>query len=159
MIVHDRLKYLLDYNPETGIFIWKVSRRVRSGDVAGYTNDRGYVLVRVDGKLYKAHRLAWFYVHGVWPDEIDHIHGNRSDNRISQLRDVPHSGNAQNIRAARRDNASGLLGVSLHKASGKYVAQIQLDKKKHYLGLFDTSHLAHQAYIKAKRNLHKFSTI
>lgn len=84
MMNQEILKLHLDYNQNTGVFIRRISlcNRVKIGDVAGNTNLQGYVAIRVLGKLYKAHRLAWLYVYGEFPRDIDHINGVKSDNRI-----------------------------------------------------------------------------
>lgn len=157
----ERLRELLHYDPDTGVFRWVAARpNCRSGEQAGCTRENGHVIICLDGKLYYAHRLAWLYVHGAWPSKlIDHINGNRSDNRIQNLRDVEPSVNAQNIRQAFKTNASGVLGASLFKRTGRYVAMIRIDGKKRYLGYFDTAEEAHAAYLAAKRKHHQGCTI
>ena len=160
-IALDRLRECLSYDSTTGRFTWlKVFRGVTLGATAGSSDARGAVFIRVDGGRYPAHRLAWFYVNGVWPAfEIDHINGDPSDNRIANLRDVPHRTNQQNFKAAFKTNASsGLLGVSLHKASGLYRARITAGQER-CLGYFKTPDEAHAAYLAAKRMLHDGCTI
>jgi hypothetical protein len=118
----------------------------------------GYQLVCVDGHKYPAHRLAWLIAHGVWPDgQIDHINGNRADNRLENLRDVPRAINAQNQRRAPKNSASGFLGVSRH--NNRWRARITIDKRTVRLGTFDTPHQAYAAYLSAKRQLHDGCTI
>lgn len=153
MLTADRLRDLLDYNSETGIFRWKVrvARRVRVGDIAG-SADNGYREIRIDYTAYRAHRLAWLYAHGVWPKEIDHINGVMDDNRLLNLRDATKSENQQNQRRAQSNNKTGLLGVSLRR--GKFQAQIMASGKNLHLGYFATAELAHAAYVQAKRRLH-----
>ncbi len=93
------LRSILHYDQETGIFTWKVrtARRVKAGDVAGCSDGDGYRLIKVQSRLYKAHRLAWLYIHGSWPkDQIDHINRIRTDNRIANLREVSNKQNLQN---------------------------------------------------------------
>jgi hypothetical protein len=122
MISQERLKYFLFYDPETGEFIWLRNRgqRGRRGSKAGRVNDAGYAEIGIDGYLYKAHRLAWFYMFGEWPEyEIDHRNNIRSDNRISNLRPATHKQNAHN-RLIPKNNQSGVKGVDWHKASGKW---------------------------------------
>ena len=143
----ERVRDVLTYDPATGVFRWRVaaSGRVQIGMIAGRTKIDGYRGIKIDGKEYQAHRLAWLYVHGFWPAcHIDHINGIRNDNRLSNLRDVSRSENAQ--------NQYRVLGVCLTRR--KFQAQIKIDGKSRYLGRFETAELAHQAYIKAKRRLH-----
>ena len=146
---------------EDGELVRKVStaRRVKIGDIAGTIHHAtGYRRIRVNGKQYRAHRLIWFMVHGKFPvNMLDHINGNKLDNRISNLREATHQENMQNKTKARLDNKSGFLGVSLNK--GRFRANIKLNGKLKYLGLFDTPKEAHEAYLKAKREHHEFCTI
>lgn len=99
------LKTILRYDPETGQFTWLInSTRMKRGSVAGTTSTRGYVAIKIDGQLYKAHRLAWYFSTEVWPDsalEIDHINENKGDNRIINLRLVTRSENQKNIASRR----------------------------------------------------------
>lgn len=121
----------------------------------------GYVVIMIDGKSYQAHRLAWLYIYEKWPDNmIDHLNTIRDDNRITNLRDVEHNINIQNQRRAQKNNKSaGLLGVTFNKLAQKYVAQIKLNGKNKYLGLFDNAEDAHEAYLEAKRQYHAGCTI
>ncbi len=99
MLTQERLKDVLAYFPEAGVFVWKqrVADRIKVGDTAGSRHNKtGYLRIRLDGKEYLSHRLAWFYSTGVWPVEIDHINRNQLDNRIDNLRDVSHSVNINN---------------------------------------------------------------
>jgi len=131
---------------------------VKAGAVAGYVGNDGYVRIRASGTRFLAHRLAWFYVHGTWPvGEIDHINGDRSDNRIANLRDVSRLTNRQNMRRAQADNRSGLLGVSL--ANNRCKASIRSGGKNHHLGYFSSPEAAHAAYVAAKRQRHDGCTI
>lgn len=162
-ITHERLLSLLAYECETGVFVWKVSRGngLKVGDAAGRIG-QGYRLVRVDGRGYLAHRLAWFYVHGAWPDgEIDHINGDKLDNRIANLRDIQHRGNAENKRKARADNQTGFLGVHIKPANTKrpFVASIRVDGVLKHIGAFADPQAAHKAYVERKRQVHAACTI
>ena len=131
---------------------------VKAGEEAGFTSFYGYVVVRVDGIKFYAHRLIWVYVNGsVEGKDIDHINGMRGDNRIANLRLVTRSENNQNLRQARSNNKLGVLGVS--PKFGKFVAQIRRGGKYISLGLFETAELAHQAYLEAKRESHPGCTI
>ena len=152
----------LNYDTETGVFTWVASQsnRVKVGMVAGCDDGHGYFVIRYNGKPYRAHHIAWFLTYGVWPDgDIDHINGNRSDNRIANLRDVSHSVNLQNQRKPQSKNSSGFLGVSRNKAEGKWKATIQTNGKQKHLGYFDDPTIAHNAYLTAKRNMHEGCTI
>lgn len=161
-ITAERLRELLEYNPETGIFRWLVSRgnQIKSGSVAGSINAAGYVDIRVDGHRYYGHRLAWFYVNGTWPNkDIDHRHHVTSDNRIDKLRDVPRLINQQNQNTPHRNGTSGFLGVSWAKRDKRWTAQIGMMGKIVHLGSFDTPEAAYAAYLEAKRRLHPGCTI
>lgn len=133
-----RLRNLLAYSPDTGIFTWLVARGgVSIGSLAGCVRPDGYVRIKVDGHLYLSHRLAWLYVHGSWPKgHIDHINGVRTDNRISNLRDVTRSEQMQNTKL-QSSNTSGVCGVSWYKREGKWRARIKADGRNIYLGCFE----------------------
>ena len=153
----ERLREVLHYDPETGVFTWRVrAGHAKIGDVAGGYDGRGYRVIGVDGALYRAHRLAWLYTTGAWPaDQIDHINGARDDNRFANLREATHRENGQN-RTAHPFNTSGHPGVCWHKAAQKWMAQIRTSQKHRYLGLFSTPEEAAAAYVEAKRRLHTF---
>lgn len=150
----------LRYECQTGLIYWttRPCPNVFPGDVAGTKKSNGYLQICIDGQLYKAHRLAWLLHYGEWPKEnIDHINGDRSDNRISNLRDVDQFINMQNQRKGSSRNKSGLLGVSPWK--GRWKAEIFVSGKKKYLGLFDTANEAHAAYLNEKRGAHAGCTL
>ena len=156
----ERLREVLDYDPETGVFVRKVAKRgCRAGSVAGSVMKIGYVEIGVNGERHLAHRLAWFWVHGVLPNGyIDHIDGDKANNRIANLRDVDQTVNMQNLKTARRDNTScGLLGVCPNRK--RWAAQIIVKGVTYHLGTFDTPEQAHQVYIGAKRLLHSGNTL
>lgn len=167
MLTPEKLREMLMYDENTGVFRWRVRptirSKVRAGDIAGCRdNRRGNVLIKVPGEpLHQAHRLAWLYVYGEWPKQhIDHINGNPSDNRIENLRDVSPQINAQNKRKIMVTNkSSGFLGVTFCKKAQKFQAQITFNKKCFYLGLFDDPKEAHLAYLKAKRKIHEGNTL
>jgi len=124
-ITKDRLCEALSYDQETGMFRWVScsARNVKNGDAAGTIDSKGYRTIRVDYVVHKAHRLAWLYVYGELPSGvIDHINGDRGDNRIANLRDATHAINCQNVRKANKNNTSGLLGAQ--KARTKWNAVI-----------------------------------
>lgn len=159
MLTQQRLKELLSYDQGTGIFIWstKKSKRIKIGDIAGCKNPDGYIYIRVDGKGYFAHRLAWLYVYEKMPEkEIDHINEIRDDNRMCNLRLANHQENGQNQSNPRTHNTSGFLGVSWHKCGKKWRAYITLNGKIKHLGYFNTAEEAHAAYLCAKREYHLF---
>jgi len=149
-----RLKDLLRYCPDTGEFTAAKARRgLRKVGSAGWVNAQGYRCVSLDGSTYLAHRLAWLFVNGEWPlDQIDHINGVRSDNRISNLRASSQHQNMQNT-SARSDSSTGLKGV-FPVRSGKWAAQIQANKKVHHLGTFASKEEAFAAYQSAASDLH-----
>ena len=158
----ERLRELLDYDPASGIFTWNVrtSNRIKIGDRAGSRHGGGYLQINIDGSNHLAHRLAWLYVHGAWPNEIiDHINGDRSDNRIANLRNVTPEVNAQNVRRPGIANTSGALGVSWSRKERKFVAYVSVRDKSLYVGSFDSVADAHAAYLAAKRKLHVGCTI
>lgn len=152
----ERLRELFTYNPETGVFTNRISRspRAMSGMVAGSRNEHGYLVIRIDWAIYKAHRLAWLYIYGVWPlGLLDHKNRIKDDNRIDNLRSADKTINGQNKIAAQANNKLGLLGVTLH-FDGHYRATIQHDNKQRHIGLYDTAEEASAAYEKAKIELH-----
>ena len=154
----ERLRELLDYDLLSGVFKWKVStaRRIKVGDVAGSPKRFGHLQIMVDGRFYKAHRLAWLYVHGRWPvEQIDHINGMPSDNRITNLREVTCAENQQN----QRSKPNKLLGVSWHTKSNKWQARILVHGVLKHLGVFVTPKEAHVAYVAAKHEYHPFGTL
>lgn len=160
-----RLRELINYDASTGAITalkdslcGKGRAIVKAGQILGRKNDNGYLLISLLGKEHRAHRLAWMYVYGYMPSlQIDHINGLRSDNRIENLRLANQSLNSQNLRAARSDNRTGLLGVVPNKK--RWSAQICVSGITFHLGTFDTPEIAHQAYLDAKRRLHPGCTI
>lgn len=147
MLTVERLREVLEYIPESGVFIRRVanSNRVKVGQVAGSLSVWGYLEIRIDGRLYKAHRLAWLYMMGRWPRaQIDHINLVKTDNRWDNLREATQAQNSSN-REVHPKTKSGLKGVYLNglrweaKISGKY------------LGLFTTPEAAHAAYVEAAK--------
>lgn len=155
------VRELFDYDQATGVLKWRIStgQRAQAGDIAGTVDGNGYLAVGLFAKRYLAHRLAWVYVHGEWPNIIDHRNGEKQDNRIDNLRDVSHLENNQNQRRAQRKNKSGYLGVSFHKNRGKWIAQIAKNGKSAYIGCYDTPEEAHVAYVEEKRKIHAGCTI
>jgi hypothetical protein len=159
IITQERLKELLHYNPDTGIFIWKVKKsRVSIGDTAG-SRCHKYLTVKLDQVRYLSHRLAWLYVYGEWLNkDIDHINRVTTDNRICNLRPATRSENSQN-RGIQSNNKFGLVGVSECKRTNKYRAYITINKKFIALGTYETPELAHEAYLMAKLKIHTFNPV
>jgi hypothetical protein len=161
MLTLKRLKALLIYDPETGVFYWAAHRGglARVGSVAGTNGAQGYTHIRVDGRQHRAHRLAWLYVHGYWPsDQIDHVNGVRSDNRISNLREASNAENQQNTRRTRTCS-SGAIGIDWCKKSRKWRARIRHNKSLIHVGLYNLLEDAVAARAEAKKRLHTFSPI
>lgn len=144
----DRLRELLHYDPDTGIFRWLVAsaNRIKINSVAGTKSSKGYLRIQIDRKIYPAHRLAWVYVYGAWPKGfIDHINRDRADNRLCNLRDATASENMRNC-GVRKNNTSGYKGVSYWAHKKLWAAQIRLNNKNTLLGMFDTPEAAAAAY-------------
>jgi hypothetical protein len=155
MMNAETVRQLLQYNPETGEFFWNVSNRrgVSFGKKAGGVGHHGYYFIRLDGKLYTAHRLAWLHFYGAWPEmDVDHIDGNPSNNSISNLRLATMSQNIANSKRSTR-NTSGIKGVSWARNERKWVAQITKQSRVIRLGYFASKSDAAQAYREAAVNL------
>jgi hypothetical protein len=151
MLTHEQLKELLHYDPETGVFTTRVARGNLSVDRKAGCKSRGYIQLRIADRIYRAHRLAWFYVHGSWPDsEIDHINLVTSDNRIANLREATRKQNTTNT-PARRNNRCGKKGVTFAKHAGKWRARIVHNGRPEHLGYFTDIEAAHAAYAAAAR--------
>jgi len=154
LIDTERARELLKYNPLTGDFFWRQYRGplAREGGKAGSPSS-GYIQIKIDGRPYKAHRLAWLITHGRWPaHEIDHINCDPSDNRLSNLREATHQENMGNQRKCSR-NTSGFKGVSFHRVTGKWQANIRCGPRMTYLGVFASPQEASAAYEAAARDL------
>ena len=155
-LTQERLKELLTYSPETGLFYWvkRTSNRAHAGAAGCHCQRSRYILIGIDGNVYPAHRLAWLFMHGAFPaDEIDHINGVRADNRWVNLRECAHAQNLKNMKRPSH-NTSGLKGVHFHRATGKWRARIKSDGKHHSLGLHSTKEQAHAAYRDGAARLH-----
>jgi len=151
-----QIRQLLDYDQGTGIFTWKVDRHHRplAGKKAGHINGDGYVEITVAGRSIKAHRLAVLLVAGAYPrDEVDHIDGDRTNNRFANLRCVSRADNQKN-RKRHSTNRSGYKGVSWKAQNSRWVASINIGGKRIHLGYFDTAEDARDAYEIAAERLH-----
>ena len=150
----------LSYDPETGIFTRRVLRGgQKPGTIAGTLHWKGYIYIRLGNKKYYAHRLAFLYMTGSIPEQIDHIDCVRHNNRWSNLRAADGFLNAQNRK--RIKGVTKLIGAT--PKHGRFSSQIGITvmgkKKKIHLGMFDTAYEAHLAYIDAKRALHPGCTL
>jgi hypothetical protein len=153
-ISQQELKQIIHYDPDTGL-IKKIKCRRSDwiGKTAGAPDKKGYIRVSINNVLYLAHHLAWVYMTGEWPDQVDHINAVKDDNRFSNLREATCSQNMHN-QGKRKHNTSGFKGVSYHKAARKWTAQIKVNWKCNYLGLFKTPEEAHAAYCEAAKKHH-----
>lgn len=139
LIGYDELHEILDYDPEIGVFRWKkkIADCIRLNKEAGCNSNTGYVFISIKKEFYLAHRLAWFYVHGYWPEnDIDHINRIRDDNRICNLREVSRICNVINSNKSTR-NKSDVVGVSWVKKRNKWLSSIWVNKNQLFLGRFD----------------------
>jgi hypothetical protein len=153
MLTQPYLYRLLHYDPLTGLFTWRISRppNIYKGRRAGTAHANGYRSIGIDGVKYYEHRLAWFYVNGVWPKKgIDHINRDVGNNSIAELRLADQHQNLGN-KGKNKNNTSGYKGVCWHKQRSKWVAQIQVHGKRIHLGLFITPQQAHAAYVAAAK--------
>lgn len=153
-----RLREILDYNQETGSFVWKVmlAHRRKPGTKAG-NRTHGYIEIGINNKSYRAHHLAWLYVTGRWPElHIDHIDGNRANNAFANLREASNQKNCQNRHWPSEGKVSSqYLGVTWNKQRGCWMAQIRASNGENInLGLYDDEYQAHVAYLHAKNELH-----
>lgn len=160
-ITGENLKEFVKYEPESGAFTWLKSRgKAAKGRAAGSLNRDGYLRICIDGVRYSAHCLAWLYVKGTFPeDQIDHINGIRSDNRICNLRLATRSQNQCNSRRNSR-NKSGYKGVHWSKHDKVFRASIEVNGKKIGLGAFHDAISAHAAYcVAAKKYFGEFARL
>ena len=147
------VRQLLDYNPETGALRWKVSRgRVKAGSIAGcYNTELGYVLIGINGRLYRAHRLAFAIMTGEVPHEVDHRDGDAANNRWLNLRSCTKPQNNGNSRK-RSGTKARLKGVSYEPRTGRWYARLGIGPKRYlHLGTHDTEEAAHAAYASAAK--------
>ena len=167
-LTQERLKHLLQYDLETGLFVRRIDIKrggIMTGTPAGCRFTQGnkaYYAARIDGQLYPCHRLAWLYVYGEFPKGvIDHINRDGLDNRIENLRDVTHQVNMQNVSSKKDWKLHGcnLTGVSWDKSTQSWKSSICINGKQKHLGRFKTQESAHEAYLIKKREIHVGCTI
>lgn len=149
MITQERLKELFEYDPEIGLFtrLIKAGQRGPVGSIVGVPDKDGYLVVQIGGTKYKLHRLAWFYMKGVWPIEIDHRDGVPDNNVWTNLREATRSDNVANSN--RETGESGLRGVKYDPNTTSWRARIAYGYQRKWLGPFDTAEEAHAAYLAA----------
>lgn len=153
-LTQDNLRNCIDYNKKSGVFTWKRNKGgAIKGSVAGFSDKNGYIVINIFNKRYFAHRLAWYYVHGYFPEhQIDHRDRDKSNNKFTNLRHVTQSCNIIN-RAVRPNNKSGITGVYYDKNRDMWVATIKKDNKGRYLGGFKEKVDAAKARWNAEKEL------
>lgn len=165
MIERDLLIEFLEYSHEAGVFLWKTNtRKTKAGFIAGSVNKKGYRYISIKGNRSSAHRLAWLYFYGCEPiGMIDHIDGNKDNNKISNLRECSHSENGQNRRRSSKNSSSGVLGVHWCNRKKKWCSQIEVSsggkRKRKTIGYFEDKESAHDAYLEVKANWHPFAVV
>lgn len=146
------LKQLLSYDNDTGLFTWiaKPNRNIRVGSLAGTVRKNGYLQIRLNKQSYLAHRLAWLYIYGKFPTMcLDHINGDKQDNRLCNLRTVTVAENRQNQHSAQINSKTGILGVCIFR--GRYRASIYENKRYKWLGDYDSPEEAKRVYNTARK--------
>jgi len=159
---HARLHELFIYDPETGVWTWRIRHcTARPGAIAGCSRPDGYRVIGIDGSQYLAHRLAVVYMTGEWPlNEVDHIDGDPSNGKWDNLRCVDRTTNSQNQRRPKgKRQPDAMLGASFDKRRGVWRARIIIHKIEHFIGYFASPAEAHAAYLEAKRAHHDGCTI
>jgi hypothetical protein len=155
-----KLKEILYYDKKTGNFFWNVRKKygLKIGAIAGQKTVQGYIDIQIDKFKYKAHRLAWLYCYGKFPEKnIDHINKIRNDNSIKNLREANHSENGQN-RKLNKSNTSGFRNVSYNKSLKKWYASIRLNNKIVYSGYFLSAEEASKAVEKKRKEIYSHNT-
>lgn len=153
-LTQKRLKELLKYNKSTGMFIWinPTSNRVSKGKICNCIMNNGYIVIRIDKVNYLAHRLAYLYVLGYFPEhDVDHKNGIKNDNRWKNLRHVSRVCNSQNAKLINT-NKSGFIGVYKHSKNNSWIAHIRIGDKKIHIGSFKSPELAAVARVEFENN-------
>lgn len=159
MLTQERLQELVRYDPETGEFTRiNAYHKSKIGKVSQSTNNKGHMQMAVGGRTHLLHRLAWLYVYGKWPvNQIDHIDGDKKNNRISNLREATNYQNSQNRTRANKNSKSGYLGV--YPRNGRWAASIKVNGRSKVVGWFDDPLEAHKAYLTEKAVIHPFGEV
>lgn len=154
-LAHEELISILDYDKNTGIFTWTGKRKgTKAGKIAGTISSDNYIQIQISGRLYRSHRLAWFYEYKKWPEGIlDHIDRDTLNSAIDNLREASPSENQKN-RGINRNSTTGVKGVSLNSKTGRYEAYIKIYGKKKHLGLFNSIEEASAAQLKAEAEIY-----
>ncbi|EAS8350365.1 HNH endonuclease [Salmonella enterica] len=155
-ITADELRRMLSYYPDTGVFTWLETRthNAKAGDIAGANHCQGYRSISISNKRYLAHRLAWLYMTGSWPEAlIDHINEDRSDNRFCNLRLATKSENGCN-KGPRKDSSSGIKNVMWLKSQGGWYVQLKIHGVKYFYGYFNDLELAALVAEEAREKIH-----
>ena len=154
-ISQEELNSILAYDPLTGILTWKHNRsNMIKGSVAGSVNSSGYRTITINSKTFRVQRVIWIMLFGYIPEGffIDHVNGNKIDNRLQNLRLATNSQNQQN-RPAPKNNSSGYRGVTWHKQMNKWMARISYKGKRKLIGFFDSAEDAYKAYKKEAKEI------
>lgn len=154
-LTQDKVKELFEYRD--GALFWKVSTNnlITVGQMAGTAvNDAGYQMVGIGGKIHRLHRIIFLYHHGYLPNKIDHIDGNRANNKIENLRPATNEENSRNTKISKR-NKSGVKGVCWANHVNKWMVQVRRGNSNKYLGLYDDLELAELVAIEARNKFHK----
>jgi hypothetical protein len=160
----DEVRALIDYDPSTGAFQWKARSNAyfdkrRIGRSVGAVSNKGYLRITINKKRYLAHRLAILIQEGEWPQgEVDHINGEKTDNRYANLRVASRHENMQNTKLFAA-NSSGYAGVSIDRSTSLWRARITHKRKEFHLGSYKTKEEAYQAYLVAKAKYHSFQPV
>lgn len=158
----EEIQKLIDYDPVTGLIKSKISRPgVKAGSVMGTVRKtNGYLQIGINRKLYYAHRLAMMISgYDIEGAQVDHIDGDKLNNRLANLRVSRNFENSQNIKGPYKTNTTGILGVKKANQKSGYVARISVKGKVIHLGTYDSADAAGAAYLKAKRKYHEFNTL
>lgn len=155
------VKSVLSYDEDTGLFRWSSSiGKWRRGDLAGWNHSRGYTAISIFRFKVYAHRLAVIFMTGSKPvADVDHINGDRKDNRWVNLRCVSRRVNLENRTNTKSNNTSGLLGVHWNSQKSMWQAEIKSFGKKRHIGFFSDKYVAHQEYLRVKREIHEGCTL
>lgn len=155
LLTATQLREVLHYQPETGLFTWRIKRGNKAaGSIAGCIDPEGYWTIGLNYSSHRAARLAWLYVMGSWPTaEVDHKDRNRANNAWSNLKMATHTQNAVNA-SDRLRNTSGYRGVVKVKRTGKWLAKVVAEGKQHYFGTHGSAEQAARAYDVGVRVLH-----